>query len=263
MNPCRGRPLDALAALLAHRLQRSYTTLVAAFPCLDAPAYPGFFLGQYLVEESIGAVLFGIRLAFLAQVRAVAARPGSQNTPVDGDNARCKALNESPVMGHEQYRTVISANFLFQPLDRAEIQMVGRFVQQQQFGPPDQRLRQGDSSAPATRQFAHPLGRGQLELRNDGVHLDVCRPAAAGLYRRLQGFEFAQLGLSGRQIGGKGVKGFDSGALRVHAIGHDIAHVSLGRLVERLAQHGKAHLRGLLNPAFVRLDFSGQEFESG
>ena len=72
-------------------------------------------------------------------------------------------------MGDEQQRAAVAVEQAFQPFDGGEVEMVGGFVEQQQFRLGDQGASQGD-----------PL----LLAAGQGVHLDVGRQVepAQGLF---------------------------------------------------------------------------------
>ena len=63
-------------------------------------------------------------------------------------------------MRDEQHRAVVVFQVILEPLDRLDVQVVGRLVQQENRGPAQQQFRQLDAHAPAARKFA----RGTLEV---------------------------------------------------------------------------------------------------
>ena len=120
--------LTPLAALGAHRLERSDAAFVAGASCLDALANPDFFLGQLLVEQRVGG-LFGCQLLLLVNQEAgVIAVPVDQVAAVELENARGQVLQEGTVVGDEQHGDVEARQCVFQPGDGTDVQVVGRFV---------------------------------------------------------------------------------------------------------------------------------------
>ena len=57
-------------------------------------------------------------------------------------------------MGHEQQGCVAVFQEGFQPLDRLDVQVVGRLLKQQHVGPPQQQFGQLDAHAPAAAELA-------------------------------------------------------------------------------------------------------------
>ena len=57
-------------------------------------------------------------------------------------------------MRNEQHRAVVIPEILFEPLNRLDVEVVRRLVQQEDRGPPEQQLRQFDTHAPAARELA-------------------------------------------------------------------------------------------------------------
>lgn len=86
--------LAALAAFLAHGLERAYAALVAGAAGLDALANPHFLLGQALVEQRIGGFLGGQLLFLVHQEAGVVAVPVDQAATVQLENARGQVLQE-------------------------------------------------------------------------------------------------------------------------------------------------------------------------
>ena len=55
-----------------------------------------------------------------------------------------------PVMADDHARKAASLDFLFEPLDAGEVQMIGRLIEQQNIGNLDQRLHNGQPLTPAS-----------------------------------------------------------------------------------------------------------------
>ena len=69
-------------------------------------------------------------------------------------------IQKGAVVRDEQHRAVVVFQVILEPLDRLDVQVVGRLVQQENRGPAQQQFRQLDAHAPAARKFA----RGTLEV---------------------------------------------------------------------------------------------------
>ncbi len=71
----------------------------------------------------------------------------------DVQHVRDDGIEEFSIVRNQQQRSLISPQPGFEPDDRVEIQMVGRFVEQQQIRTAHQRLRQIQAHAPAAGKF--------------------------------------------------------------------------------------------------------------
>jgi len=164
-------------------------------------------------------------------------------------------------MRDEQDGAGMVSDRILEPLDRADVEMIGRLVEQQQLGIRDERLRERRTPPPAARQVAHALLGRQPELAYDGAdaHADV--PAAAGVDLALQRLEFLQRGPVMRIRCGQRLEPCDSRELGRHAMRNVIAH-ELGRFVgQLLLEQARAQMGGLLDGAVVGLLFTGNQLE--
>ena len=59
---------------------------------------------------------------------------GSFNLPVDLDHPRGELAHKGAVVGHKEQRLHLPQEVLFEPLDRGDVEVVGRLVQQQEVG---------------------------------------------------------------------------------------------------------------------------------
>ncbi len=75
---------------------------------------------------------------------------------VDVGDMRAHGIQEVAIVGNDDQRAFVADEELAQPMDRVEVQMVGRLVEQQRFGPAEERLRE---------QHAHLLSALQLRHR--------------------------------------------------------------------------------------------------
>jgi hypothetical protein len=163
---------DALAAglaLHAQSLQAAHAPFVAGAPRLDALADPDLFLGQHLVEacplQRLGGELVGLALEIGGEVAGIAA----QLAAVQFDDAGGHGIQEPPVVGDHQQRTAERPQHTLEPDDRLDVQVVGGFVQQQQFGLAHHGLGQCDALAHAARQGLHQRLAIEAEAGQDGV----------------------------------------------------------------------------------------------
>ncbi len=149
--------LSTIAAFAPHRLQRFDAAFVAGSSSLDAFANPDFFFGQSFVKQRV-FFFFGRQCLFFAdQKRIVVAGPVEQSAAVDFEDPGRHALQKHPVVGHEHQRRAEPEEKVFQPINRIDVEMVRRFVQQQQ-------IRFGNQ-CPGQQNAPLHSGRQQLESR--------------------------------------------------------------------------------------------------
>ena len=111
-------------------------------------------------------------------------------------------VEEITVVGHEKTAAAVFGEELFNPLHRRDVEMVGRFVQQQQIGFGDDRPRQRDPAFFAAGKFvAGALRIAQPELRQNLFDLGIEVPAVVqhqqmvdfGVFRRVHRHGFKLL----------------------------------------------------------------------
>ena len=106
-------------------------------------------------------------------------------------------------MGDEQHAALEGTNAFFQPFNRRQIEVIGRFVEQQDVGLADQRARQAHAALPAARELGQPTITRQFQRANDSRYLAFDIPATMGLDTAVQFFHFAHavdVELSGGQF---------------------------------------------------------------
>ncbi|MNN11259.1 hypothetical protein D3C81_1242120 [compost metagenome] len=219
-------PLTALGTLEAHRLQRTHAAFVAGTAGLDALADPHFFLGQALVEQRVGRLFRRQLLLLVHQEAGVVAVPVDQVAAVQFEDARGQALQEGPVVGDEQHRTVEAEQRLFQPGDGADVEVVGRLVEQQQVRFGDQRLGQQHAPAPAAGEFGQGLFRRQLQAAQGIFHQLLQAPAVARFQLLLHVRQLVQV-LGTVDVLGQVVVLGDQLADLGQALGHHVVHRAL------------------------------------
>ncbi len=105
----------------------------------------------------------------------VAAGVGDDRLVVDVGDVRADVVQEMPIVRDDDQRAVVAAEELLEPVDRVEVEVVGRLVEQQRLGMAEERLRQ---------QHAHLLSALQLAHRPLVQRVRECRGPAAGSRRR-------------------------------------------------------------------------------
>ena len=192
VNARRVFACDALFTFLAHALQRPDTPLVARASRLDALAYPGFFLFQALVETLLSGDLV-LQCLFLApQVVLVIAGPAGEPAPVDLDDAGREPLQERAVVRNEHHGARVTVDLVFEPSDGRDIEMIGRFVEQQQVWLLHERPGQRNAPTPAARQLVHLLVGGQAQLGDGRFDALVEVPAFVGVDFCMQRLELPE-----------------------------------------------------------------------
>ena len=260
------RHLAALSPFLAHGHQAAHAALVAGAAGAHALANPDLLLRQAFVElRGLGPFDRQQGVLVLAVGRPVG-REAPQPPAVQFDDAGGQAVEEDAVVGNEDERAGKAQQVRFEPLDGTDVEMVGRFVQEQQFRVADQRLRQGHPALPAAGKRADPCRGVELQPRQHGLHLCVQAPAVLVLQLRLQ---FVQPRHQRRGFGA-----LRGGQLRGGAVvvGHDITHRAQGAgeclldgvvgVEHRLLRHQRQAQRvGAVHRAGVGQQVAGQQLE--
>ena len=185
-------------ALDLRRLRR----LVAE--AVDERFHPGDFVVLLLLAL---AQLFHPRLA-LAQVGRVVADVVGQRAEADLRDARHDRVEEEAIVRHEDDGVRVLREILFEPVARLEIQVVGRFVEQEQARPAEQQLGERDAHLPAARKRLAGLVQilwGKAQAAQDGRDLQVDAVPLLAPERLLQLAVAREhrgvLGLGGRVVG--------------------------------------------------------------
>src|SRR3546814_2714497 len=120
-----------MGALHGHGRAASQAYVVAGPAGLDALADPDFLLRQHLVETRV-LLRLGVEPFFLAaQVVVPVAWPAGHLAAVDLDDARGQRAQEAAVMGDEHERAGPALEEALEPVDRGDVEVVGRLVEQQ------------------------------------------------------------------------------------------------------------------------------------
>jgi len=152
-----GVGFHALCTLLAHLRQGSHTTFVASSTRLDSLSNPLFLLPELLVEQSVRRLFILSRFFLSSQEVSVIARPACDLAAIDFQYARGEFLQECPIVSDEQYGARVRVDLVLEPLDRRNIEMICRLVEEQQIRFLNQRLRKSNASPPAAGQLVHFL----------------------------------------------------------------------------------------------------------
>ncbi len=134
--------LATLSTLHAHRLEGAHSPLVTGAARLDPLAYPHLFLSQLAIELGIFQLFDPQPLLFALLVLVIVAGPGGDHAAVQIDDPGRQLVDKLTVVGDKHDGTTEILEELFQPVDSLDIQVVGRFVQQQQIGITSQRTGQ-------------------------------------------------------------------------------------------------------------------------
>jgi hypothetical protein len=114
---------------------------------------------------------------FLARlVLAETARTGQQTTTVEFDDACRDALEKTPIVSDEHQRHPRRHQHFLQPFDGADVEMVGRLIEQQQLRRDSQRLRQRQALLLATGKRSHQRVGVEREALDDPLGLRLERP---------------------------------------------------------------------------------------
>jgi len=84
------------------------------------------------------------RFFLTPQEVSVIPRPACDFATVDFEYARREFLQKCPIVGNKYHGARVRVDLVFEPLDRRNIEMIGRLVEQQQVGFLYERLRQGN-----------------------------------------------------------------------------------------------------------------------
>ena len=115
----------------------------------------GLHVGHLPLLLLIHGLLLGELFGALQLEVGVAAAVFVELAVLDVDDAVHHGVEEVPVVGDQHQRALVALEPLLQPDDGVQIQVVGRFIQQQQIGATQQRLGQVQAHAPAAGETSH------------------------------------------------------------------------------------------------------------
>jgi len=159
---------------------------------LDALADPHFLFLEQLVGAGIGQRLLVQHGLLALLVFAEAARKTGQLAAIKLDDPGTHAVEEGTVVGNEEQRDAGFDQQVFQPLDGGDVEMVGRFVEQQHLGRHGQGLGQRQALFLAPGQGADTGFRIEPETVDHPLGLSLVGPGTARLQLMLQGIHAAE-----------------------------------------------------------------------
>ncbi len=163
-------------------------------------------------------------------------------------------------MSDEHDRTRIGVHPVFQPLDRRDIEMIGRFIEQQQVRLLHKCFRQRHAAPPATRKFIHLLVGGQVELRDYRVDALFDVPAFVSIDPRVQGLELHHALAVEIQPGAVLVLSEQRFDL-VQSGAHHVAYGQFHGFGQRLRELADDEILAADDLAAIRFEFPGDELE--
>ena len=155
----------------AHFVQLGQPPLVALAPGGDA-AFQPVRLDLQLGVHAVGIAGFlGIDRLFPCLIAAKADLAPAQASPVEPEGGAGEAGQEGAVVADDHESAVIALQPALQPVDRGQIEMVGRLVQQQQVGLGGKGP--GDGGAAALAPAGRCGGSGHVDAKLSGNGLDL------------------------------------------------------------------------------------------
>ena len=145
------------------------------------------------------------RLA-LAHVGGEVGADGRHLLVLQGQDARADALQQAPVVGHEDEGARVGEEVLLEPLDGVDVEVVGGLVEEEQVGGGEQAARQGGARelAAGQREQAALEERGrQAQPLDHALELGLVAVAAGELEAVLQLLIVAQRASSSRLPSGR------------------------------------------------------------
>jgi len=203
----------------------------------------------------------------LLDVAAVVAGVLGELAVPDLDDAADHLVEEVAVVGNQYHRMRVALQIILQPVAGRQVEVVGRFVEQQQVGALQQQLGQGDAHLPAAGEGLAgllPVGLRKAETAQHFADLRLHGVAAA------LGEELLGLGVAGQQLAVPLAEtrfepleflfeGQQSGQRRAH-LGEQRPAVVLEPLLRQVAEAGPL---GGLHLAAVDSGAAGQHLEQG
>ena len=182
-------PADAFTtrrALLAQRLKAAHASRVARAPRFHAAANPGFLLREELVELALAHRVVRERFGLALLVFAEVARIGRETPAVELEDSVRDTVEEAPVVRHEDHASGERGERLFQPLDRIDVEMIGRLVEQKQVGLEHQCPRERDALAQTARERIDVRVGGKLQAIECRLDAMLDRPRVRAIERFVQ-----------------------------------------------------------------------------
>ena len=189
-----------LAALLAQIAQPRHAPLVALAPRRDAVAHP-VLLHRDATVELVPVALFFLQDRIAPRFEfAEAALEAARLPTIEPHGGARQPLKEAPVMADQHERRAHRAEFGFQPLDRRQVEMVRRLVEQQDIGRRREDARECRAprfaagklirclrpvEAQIFQQIPRPIGIVARRQSGFDERQGRCKPAEVGLLRQI------------------------------------------------------------------------------
>ena len=122
-------------------------------PGLRRSGDPLAFLGERALARGVLAAFLLEPLLLLLEPGGIIALVGDAPAAIELENPARHVVEEIAVVGDDQDRAGIGAQMAFEPVDRLGVEMVGRLVEQQQFGLFEQQPAERDAAALAAREL--------------------------------------------------------------------------------------------------------------
>ena len=138
-------------------------------------------LGDFFLALSIARFDPGPHLRFCEHHIVVAAGVGNHGLIVDVCNMSADLVQEMAVVRNDDKASVVTAKVILEPVHGIEVEVVRRFVQQQNIGIPEQRLRQKDPHFLPALKLAHrPIVKvfGNVQAIEQNCAIDFSRISA-------------------------------------------------------------------------------------
>ncbi len=230
-------------ALQTQRFKTAHAPFVTRAARLHAFANPDFFLRQELVELGVFHFLDGQLLGLARLISGEIAGEGQQATAIQFDDARGDVVEETAIMGDEEHAALVVAQQALQPLDRGEVEMVGRLVQQQHVGHADQRASQRHALLHAARKRADRHVAREIQAVQRGFDAVVEIPGVAGVDPLADGMHafHQRIVVIAAQLRGQAVVFGQQRTPLAQARSDGLEHRLLGRKLRLLLDVGDLH----------------------
>ena len=194
----RTRPICSRRAARSFRIAIKARTRPSSLRAarFDSLAEPRLFLGELACRISrSGRPRCASHSSFLTQKSAVVAGPRCEASAIELDDAGGNLLQEDAIVRHKDHRARVVTEKRLEPCHRLDVQMVGRFVEEQQIRLRHEGAREKDTPAPSTREGVYDGIRRQLETREHYFNALLQPPAVALFKIVLQASELCEIRL--------------------------------------------------------------------
>ena len=159
-----------IAPTLAQPLQQPDAAHIAFAPRGDAVAHPMLFGDDLAVELVLIALLFGEhRITPLFEMRKAALDAPGQPA-IEPDHAARQRRQETAVVADDDQRRAPSVEIALEPLDRGQVEMIGRLVEQEHIGLGREHAGERGAARLAAGQRFRILATGEPELLEQIAH---------------------------------------------------------------------------------------------